>query len=356
VRIHATFLLLLASIGLLTLKQGGTAAALEAVVFLLTIFFCVLLHEFGHVMAARRYGIRTPDVTLLPIGGLARMERMPRKPQEELVVALAGPAVNVVIAAGLLLVLLVAPPVGWGFSIVEGSFMLRLMYWNIVMVMFNMIPAFPMDGGRVLRAVLAMIMDYARATRWAAAVGQAFAIVGALAAIFYFQNPLLIIIAVFIFMSAGQEAAFVSEQEAIQGLTVRDAMVTQFSHLREDAVLKDAVNLLLAGSQHDFPVVNWQGAFIGMLSRTALIAGLDQYGPQHPVAEVMQTCETTLDPRHPLTGAVEHLRASACPALPVIHPSEGSLMGLLTAENVGEMLMVRAALAKGRQSPGSLPA
>ncbi|HSJ00919.1 MAG TPA: site-2 protease family protein, partial [Verrucomicrobium sp.] len=153
VRIHATFLLLLAWIGLLAMRQGGGAAAIEAVAFLAVMFLCVLLHEFGHVIAARRYGIKTPDVTLLPIGGLARLERMPTKPQEELVVAIAGPAVNIAIAGLLFLWTRIVPTPSLAFDMVEGPFAVRLMVWNLIMVAFNMIPAFPMDGGRVLRAV-----------------------------------------------------------------------------------------------------------------------------------------------------------------------------------------------------------
>lgn len=355
VRIHATFLLLLAWIGLMVLGKGGPAAAWEAIMFLVAMFICVLLHEFGHVLAARRYGIHTPDITLLPIGGLARLERMPRKPQEELIVALAGPAVNVAIAAVLFIALQVLPTPSLHFNMVEGPFAVRLMVWNLIMVLFNMIPAFPMDGGRVLRAALAMFLDYGKATRLAAGIGQAIAIFGAMVALFVAQNPLLILIAVFIFMSAGQEAAYVSEQEAIRGLSVKEAMITQFSHLRQDAVLKDAVKLLLSGTQQDFPVVDWQGAYIGMLSRTRLIEALDQFGPQRAVLDVMETCPITLDPRHPLPEAMDHLRTSNCPALPVIHPVDGSLVGLLTAENVGEMLMVRAALSKS-QAPASVKA
>ncbi|MEZ0277001.1 MAG: site-2 protease family protein, partial [Roseimicrobium sp.] len=176
VRLHATFLLLLGLLGWVTLTQSGPAAALDMVFFTVSIFFCVLLHEFGHVLAARRYGIQTTDVTLLPIGGLARLERMPRKPSQELVVALAGPAVNVAIALLIIPFLAKLPPFTFHYNLMEGPFLERLVYWNVMMVLFNMIPAFPMDGGRVLRSSLAMVMDYANATRVAATIGQTIAV------------------------------------------------------------------------------------------------------------------------------------------------------------------------------------
>jgi stage IV sporulation protein FB len=347
VRIHATFLLLLAFLGWQSALVEGFAAAIGTLAFLVAIFTCVLLHEFGHVIAARRYGIHTPDITLLPIGGVARLERMPRKPSEELVVALAGPAVNVVIALGLFL--------GRGFTGIggdlwdelrQGSFAAKLMAWNVVMVVFNMIPAFPMDGGRVLRAILAFFIDYVKATQVAASIGQAFAVFGAMVALFFAGNPLLLIIALFIFMGAGQEAAHVADQESIRGLRVRDAMVTNFQSLPHDAVLRDAVQFLVTGLQHDFPVLDERGGFRGMLSRTALISALAEHGASHPVSAVAQPCNIVLESRHQLNEALEKLRGSSCPALPVLDPLTGALVGLLTTENVAEMIMVRAALAK----------
>jgi Zn-dependent protease/CBS domain-containing protein len=347
VRIHITFLMLLAFFAWDAMRRGGVSAAVEVLAFLIAMFTCVLLHEFGHVIAARRYGIRTPDITLLPIGGLARLERMPREPMQELIVAIAGPAVNVVIGLILLMFHGLVPFDEFMDELIRGSFTGRLMVWNFVMVGFNMIPAFPMDGGRVLRAVLAMFLDYGQATRVAATLGQGLAVIGAMVALLtpgYHLLPLLI--ALFIFMAAGQEAAYVTDQESMRGLRVRDAMVTNFRTLPHDAVLRDAVQLLLSGTQHDFPVLDENGVFRGMLGRTALISALAEHGAQHAVGTVTEPCETRLDPRHPLSEALEKLRASSCPALPVIDPVTGQLLGLLTTENIAEMIMVRTALAK----------
>ncbi len=347
VRIHATFVLLLLFLAWHAALSGGAVAAMQTLALILAMFTCVLLHEFGHVLAARRYGIKTPDITLLPIGGLARLERRPREPKQELIVALAGPAVNVVIAFLLLLVR------GFDFTsegentLVQGSFTGRLMFWNVIMVLFNMIPAFPMDGGRVLRAVLAMFFDYGKATRFAASLGQGFAVIGAVLGLMFFgNNPFLLIIAIFIFMSAGHEAAAVTDQEAIRGLQVHDALVTEFRSVRKDDVLLDAVRLLVSGTQHDFPVLDEGGNYTGMLSRSVLIGALAEHGPQHPVGSVMETCDTSIDPKFPLPDALDKLRSSSCAALPVLDPPTGRLLGLLTMENIAEMIMVRLALAK----------
>jgi Zn-dependent protease len=345
VRIHATFLFLLAFIGWQAAQVGGAEAALNAVIFIGAVFVCVLLHEFGHVFAARRYGIMTPDITLLPIGGLARLERMPKEPRQEMVVALAGPAVNVLIAGVIVLFLQVLPPMSFDVNPHGRGFFMQLAQWNIIMLLFNMIPAFPMDGGRVLRAVLAMASgQYAKATQWAASVGQAIAVMGAVLALFFFNNPFLLIIAVFIFLSAGQEAAYVNEQAGMDGVKVRDAMMTNFQSLDEDSRLQDAVALLLAGSQHDFPVVGRAGDFMGLLRRKTLISALADHGPQYQVSEVMEPCQIQLEPQQPLTEAMEKLQHSNCPALPVMDPISGGLRGLLTAENIGEMIMVRNAM------------
>lgn len=201
VYLHFTFLLLLGLVGFLGLIQGGPLVAVSGVVLIAAVFACVVLHEFGHVLAARRYGIPTRDVILLPIGGLARLARMPDEPRQELVVALAGPAVNVVIAA------LLSPLVYLGSS----GFLGQLFAINVILFVFNMLPAFPMDGGRVLRALLARRMHYVRATDLAASIGKGMAVLLALAGLFgipglWSANPMLLVIAWFVWSGAGREA------------------------------------------------------------------------------------------------------------------------------------------------------
>jgi Zn-dependent protease len=210
VRIHLTFLLFLAWIWFSYYQIAGVSGATQGVLFVLALFTCVLLHEFGHAFAARAFGIQTPDITLLPIGGVARLNRLPDEPWQELVVAVAGPLVNVVIAAVLIFAVRQAAPLDQLESIENPRIELlaKLASVNIMLVLFNLIPAFPMDGGRVLRALLAMAMPYSRATWIAARIGQVLAI--CLGTYAYFgpnKNPILIFIAFFIFIGAQQEAA-----------------------------------------------------------------------------------------------------------------------------------------------------
>src|SRR5437762_13801996 len=226
-KIHATFLLLLAWIGFVFYREGGSTAAIDGLVFVLLIFVCVVLHELGHALAARRYGINTQDITLLPIGGVARLERMPEKPSEEVVVALAGPAVNVAIAAVLWVVIgLIGLPDPAFIQHTRIPLALRLFTVNVWLVLFNMIPAFPMDGGRVLRAVLAMRMNYARATQLAASGGQGIAFLFFIVGLW--SNPMLLLIAVFIYFGASSEAVMAQMREVSKDLRVSAAMVTQF--------------------------------------------------------------------------------------------------------------------------------
>jgi Zn-dependent protease len=222
IRIHVTFLLFLVWLGALYYRQGGAEAAWQGTMFILLIFLCVLLHELGHVFAARRYGVKTRDVTLWPFGGIASMERMPDKPSQELIVALAGPAVNVVIALALFLYLgaTLDPDNLPRVEDPKVSMVVKVLFANIVLVLFNLIPAFPMDGGRALRALLAMRMGNARATEVAATIGQGFAVAFGVLGIFY--NPMLIIIAVFIFLAASGEAAQAQLRAVAQGALVSD--------------------------------------------------------------------------------------------------------------------------------------
>jgi Zn-dependent protease len=209
--LHWTFLILLALVFFTDLGRGiGLPGAVQAVLFVLVLFACILLHELGHALAARRYGIPTRDITLLPIGGIARMERMPREPRQELWVALAGPLVNVGIAAVLVL-LLAAVHYGYvNFLRSQVTFLWSLLWANLFLIVFNLLPAFPMDGGRVLRALLARRMDYIRATRIAARIGQVMAILFVIAGLYslfrHQQVPMLMLIGVFIFFGARNEA------------------------------------------------------------------------------------------------------------------------------------------------------
>lgn len=352
VYLHFTFLLLLAFIGL---SQGligrSLDAALGGVVFFAGLFFCVLLHEYGHALAARRYGIGTRDITLLPIGGVARLERMPEKPSQEFVVALAGPAVNVIIALGLFIGLKLG---GWwqplsSLSTTGGNIFERLLLANVFLVLFNLLPAFPMDGGRVLRALLAMKLNHARATRIAARIGQGMAVVFGFAGLF--GNPMLLLIALFVWVGAAQEAAASEMKSSFSGATVRDAMLTDFKTLAPGDTLRDATRLLLAGSQQDFPVVD-RDALVGILTHRDLFAALRERGEHAVVADVMRCEFAVLAAADPLETALAPENVEKGLAMPVL--ADARLIGLVTAENVGEFFMVRSAL-QNRDDTGHPP-
>jgi Zn-dependent protease len=345
IQIHWTFLILVAWVILAHVSRGADlATALAGLGLVLAVFACVVLHELGHALTAKRFGIRTRDITLLPIGGVARLERMPEKPGEEVLVALAGPAVNVAIAGAIWIFVLVVgrlEPMGVLAS-VEGDFLSRLLWINVVLVLFNMLPAFPMDGGRVLRGVLALRLDYARATRIAAAVGQGMAMLFGLVGLF--TNPFLVFIAIFVYLGAQAEAQHVSMRSALEGVLVRDAMMTRFSALDALQPLRRAMDELLAGAQQDFPVVGG-GQFQGMLYRSDLVRALREIGDHVPVADVARRDCGVLREDDSLHEALARMRSGVCHSLPVLR--DRALVGLLTLENVGELMMVQEALRRG---------
>jgi Zn-dependent protease/predicted transcriptional regulator len=353
VYVHFTFLLLLAWVAVAHyLTNGDVMEAIGGLVLILTLFGIVVLHELGHALAARRYGIRTRDITLLPIGGVARLERMPEDPKQELVVALAGPGVNVVLAGVIFLVL----ALGEGFSPVGdvlrvgGNFLNQLLWVNVWLALFNLLPAFPMDGGRVLRAVLAMRLDYVHATQAAALVGQGMAVLFGFLGLLS-TNPILVFIALFVWMGAAQEASFVQLRAALEGIPVRRAMITDFSVLRPDDSLAIAIEHVMAGFQQDFPVVEEDGHLVGMLTSSELTAALGRSSPDARVGEVMHKEFVTANPREMLTNAFARLQQDGCHTLPVVEGDQ--LLGLVTADNLAEVLMIQEALRKARVPSGS---
>ena len=340
--VHATFLLLIGWIGYSHWLQYGTfAKVIEGILFILALFLCVVLHEYGHALTARKYGIKTRDITLYPIGGVARLERLPDKPIEELWVALMGPAVNVVIAALLFAYLYLTSglvPMA-DLTVASGSFLARLMTVNISLVLFNLLPAFPMDGGRVLRALLAMRMDYVRATQIAANIGQGLAFLLGLFGLF--NNPFLLFIAFFVWIGASQEASMVQMRNSISGIPVTQAMQTRFDILSPTDRLDRVVSLILAGSQQDFPVVE-DGEFIGVLTRDDFIKALSQKGQDTPVMDVIRRNVPSVDSHEMVETALIRFQESGAKTLPVMH--RGRFVGLLTSENITEFLMIRSAL------------
>jgi Zn-dependent protease/CBS domain-containing protein len=341
-RVHVTFFLLIAWIGATGWLQGGPATAAIYILYVLILFACVIAHEFGHALTARRYGIRTPDVTLLPIGGLARLEKMPEKPGQEIIVALAGPAVNVVIFLVLALILGPARLADVAFTeITLASLPAQVAILNLVLAVFNLIPAFPMDGGRVLRAVLSLSLGRAAATRAAATAGQVLAFVMGLLGLVA-GNPFLLLIAFFVFIAAGAERSDDAMRMLARGMLARDAMITEYETLRPDDSLDLAATTLIRTTQHEFPVVDPEtGRFEGLLTRAALYRALEASPRPARVVEVMERDLPLAQLTEPLTGTLAKMQTGA-PAVMVIG-REGTLVGYITRENVGELMIVASA-------------
>lgn len=334
IRIHFTFLLFLAWVAL----QGESGLMWAGLI--LAIFGCVLLHELGHALTARKFGVQTRDITLYPIGGVAMLDGRPSA-RAELWIALAGPAVNVVIAAILGVVLLATegslPPLTLGRM--TSSFPAALFVANITLAIFNMIPAFPMDGGRVLRSLLAMRMDETKATQIAAAIGQGLAIAFGFYALWQ-REPVLMLVAFFVFLGAGQEASQSVTRSFLVGHAIHHAMQSRFRTIPHGATMETAAQMLLAGSQHDFPVEGGS-EIVGVLTRQDIAQGLATEGPTAYVANHMRREFKTAHPNVPLEMAIDMF--SKDDPTPILVMEDDQLVGMVTQENLSEFIMLEHA-------------
>ncbi|PWT98596.1 MAG: site-2 protease family protein [Terriglobia bacterium] len=346
VRLHFTFVLLLVFLVFIGVgqRQSGASTAL----YVLALFASVLLHELGHTLVARRYGIKTIEIVMFPIGGVSRPERAP-KAREELWVALAGPMVNLILGVGLL---------AWsagqqGFLALEqlreptdANLAERIALGNLVLCLFNLLPAYPMDGGRILRSLLALRRTEEEATRIAAGAGQGLAILMGLAGLLW-GNFMLMFVALFVYLGAAQEGSAARGRILSTGYTVRAAMITDFRTLQHGDTIRDAGNLLLATSQHDFPVMHGE-TVIGLLSRSRLVRAMLTDGPEGYVAGAMDREFVRLSPETPLTEVLPQVSAPGACAL--VMDSNDRLLGMVTSENVSEFLLLRqVSLAQAKQ-------
>ena len=334
VRLHFTFVLLI--IFLVVVGAGGRQSAVSGVIYIAALFTSVLLHELGHVAVSRRYGIRTLEIIMFPIGGLARLERMP-KPSEELWIALAGPFVNVLIAAALIAwngYVTDARSLGDLLVPTDNNLIHRIATGNLILAAFNLLPAFPMDGGRVLRALIARRKSEADATRIAASAGQMLAIAMGLFGLLS-GNFMLIFIAFFVYLGAAQESAVVVGKSLLGHIPVRAAMITDFRTIGHGDSLRDAAELLLSTSQQDFPVVLGERV-VGLLTRNDLLRGMATQGADAYVAGAMQRDFSRVAPDAELSTALPLLE-NTC----VLVMQDEGLVGLLTRENLAEFLMLR---------------
>jgi Zn-dependent protease/predicted transcriptional regulator len=342
VDVHATFALLILYVAIVEYQQSRNVASVAlTVAFVLVVFASILAHEFGHALTARRFGVATRGITLLPIGGVARLDRLPSKPQQELAIAIAGPLVSLAIALVLYLVLRISgtPVVVADLDSSGGGFLARVMWVNLAVVLFNLLPAFPMDGGRVLRASLAIKLGTVRATTIAARIGRAFAlrfgIVG------FFTNPFLVFIAFFVWLGATGEETHTRVQAALHDVPVERLMISDVRTLGVNDPLARAVQHLLAGFQQDFPVIEGDRV-VGVLTRADLVKALAQHGDQARVGDSMRRQICVTHARESVEHAFERLQREDCQTMPVLR--DGTLVGVLTLENVGEYVMLRGAL------------
>jgi stage IV sporulation protein FB len=360
IKAHLTFLFIIlwAAIEGGTRIGGGLRGAIFGIVSTTLLFFCVVLHELGHSFQALQYKVKVRNITLLPIGGVAQMENIPEKPGQELAISLAGPAVNFAIAG------LLAPFALWVLGsqiaahlgqpayllsdtgqrvlswVLDGLFygtdwkalIFYLLSMNVSLGAFNLIPAFPMDGGRVLRALLALRLDYLRATRVAVNVGRGLAVLLGVAGLILFQFP-LVLIAVFIYAGGGYERQMVEVKKALQGLQVRQAVTRQLRVVTPVTPLTHILDLIFHGYQSNFPVVEGH-QLVGVLTREDILTTLRERGPNVPVGQVMRTDFPVVNLSDSLLHVQQLIAKSGVKAVPVVEG--GIFRGLITLEKINE--------------------
>jgi len=337
IRLHFTFVLLL--IFLIVTGLGSNQSGLNHTLYLIALFAWVLAHEFAHALTGRRYGIKTLEIVMFPIGGVSRLERA-AKPNEEFWIAAAGPLTNLLISVALFAYLYVKHlPISAVVALIDPSdrnVLERIAEANLILAAFNLIPAFPMDGGRMLRAILSRFRSEDEATRVAAWAGRMLAISMGLYGLLY-SHFLLVFVAFFVYLGAAQESAAAMGRSLTSGIPVRAAMLTEYRTLTHGNTIRDAANLLLATSQQDFPIVH-SDHVIGLLGRNALLRAMANDGPDVYVAGYMDREYITLAPEMNLAEVLPMMaQAGACA---LVMDGE-TLLGLLTTENLSQFLLLR---------------
>jgi len=324
-RIHITFLLLIAWIAFAYYAQGGSPAAIGGVLFILLLFACVVLHEFGHALAGKAFGINTPDITLLPIGGVARLERIPDEPVQELVIAAAGPAVTALIALGAFI-----GGGSWDYPPTTKTSIPDVLFtMNVVLLLFNLLPAFPMDGGRIVRALLTERYGPIRATQIAVGLGKIFAVLFGIFGLFSF-NIILIVIAFFIFVGADAESRGVLVKAMLGHVRVRDLMSPSHGLVSPAMSVYDAAEQMLRERRLAYPVLE-NGRVVGLLAEPAVGRVPPNERRLTPVSKVMRDVETVA-PDDDLGRALQAMGSRDVPMLPVVQ--DGAMIGVLLRSDV----------------------
>ena len=341
-RIHITFFLLLFFIFLSVLASKGLKAALIETIFICSVFLCVLIHEIGHSLIARRFGKEAKSITLLPIGGVSALEEMPEKPAQEILMAIIGPFINIAIAFVLFLIVgrMSTAKELTLISTNAGNFFPNLVTVNIFLAIFNLIPAFPMDGGRVFRGFLAFWMDFVSATRAAVLVGQIIAMIF-IFSVFLGANFWLSIIGIFLFLAATGEKQEVVLRSALHKVPISEVMTTEFISLRPDEPLSSALEHFHHGCQNDFPVIGDSGVE-GILTRDKILSSIHEKGTNVPVSEVMDKTFVVVDSRTPLDEVYRKLLLSHKTAVAVIEGDK--VKGMVCLDGISKYFMIKSAL------------
>lgn len=354
VYVHLTFFLILLWIGLNVWQQtANLTAVVQGIGFVLILFACVVMHEFGHALTARRFGIKTRRITLLPIGGVASMEKMPDDPKQEILVALAGPAVNMVIASVLWLYLSLSqtplpnPEEQHNILFGNGGHMLyNIMSLNIILGVFNLLPAFPMDGGRVLRAALALTMPHHKATEKAAAVGQILAVLMFGLGLLY--NPFLMLISAFIWLAAAGEAGAEKLQHTLHGVTAKDVMLSQFETLHGDDTLSKAIDLSIRSGQRNFPVQTAKGE-LKVLGHQALLSAAHEQEASLPLSALPLPELPCVETHTDAESLLKKLHSGKATLFGVMQNQE--LCGLISVEEMMEWLSLHQGEETKKKQP-----
>lgn len=365
VRVHWSFVLILAYGAFIygNSELGAVAGALFGVLTILLLFACVTLHEFGHALVAKYFKVNVPHITLLPIGGVASLERMPDKPMQEFLIAIAGPLVNFVIA------LLLWPVSSFSVGSFQqiGTLMAQalepsllglikyLVLTNLLLGIFNLLPAFPMDGGRILRALLAMVMPYVQATNIAVLVGRMMAVLFFLWGIFS-GNIFLMLIAFFVYVGGGSERSVVESRYVLRNIKAVDALTPGATSLYTSEKLQRAVDLLMSSYQTDYPVLDLSNKFVGVLSRGQLINTLKTSGSDARIVDAMLPAASVpvVAPGDNLADVWEKMATGGGRAVAV--KQGGNFMGLITVDDITEVFHVVGASMTGEPEQEQEPA
>lgn len=338
--VHWTFLLLIGWVIYSDIRSGlDTENIIWSLGFVFIIFGCVTLHELGHSLMAQRYHIRTRDITLLPIGGVASLESIPEKPKEELAVALAGPAVNVIIALILFPIIYLgqSPTTFEGLGgINHSNFLTSLLSVNISLVVFNMIPAFPMDGGRVLRALLGSKLNHTRATTIAARIGQVIAII--FVVVGFYGNSFLIFIGIFIFMGAQTELRYAQGTAVLNETSIGAIMLSTFPQIAVTSTIREAAQRLLEEKTTNFLVIQ-NDLPAGSLSKEGILKALGEGGESTLVEDAMDKRLLYLNAKLSIHEALKEMNSQQHTLAMVT--DQNHVIGVIDAHRIAEFLMTQ---------------